>query len=107
MTDMRQSCHAFMDIFCAMYQKTIVTPCMHHMVQQCNELVSIHGCALAMFNQQNVEKANDVVKSVYLMCNNLTDGPLQVIQRAKRVLSAKIDHDVCDVFVPIYGLSRA
>ena len=89
--EVRESCKAFMDMFCALYQRTLVTPYMHLMAHHCHELVSVHGCALGVFNQQSVEKANDLVKSVYFRCTNFTDGPLQVMQRANRILHAKMN----------------
>ena len=87
---LRQCTEAFMCMFCAMYQKTMVTPYMHIMVHHAHELVALHKCALGVFNQQSVEKCNDYVKTVYFRCSNFTRGALQVIQRANRVLHAKL-----------------
>ena len=90
----RASTQTFMNMFCALYQKTMVTPYMHLMVHHSHELVSIHKCPLGKFNQQSVEKANDTVKTVFFRCTNFTSGPLQVIQKANRVLHSKVNSPV-------------
>ena len=88
---LRQCTETFMRMFCALYQKTMVTPYMHLMVHHAHELVALHKCPLGVFNQQSVEKCNDVVKTMYFRCSNFTRGALQVVQRSNRILHAKLD----------------
>ena len=87
----RQCTAAFLQMFCCLYQKAMVTPYMHIMAHHAHELVAVHKSALGVFNQQSVEKCNDLVKSVYFRCTNFTRGAFQVIQRANRVLHAKLN----------------
>lgn len=86
----RETTHAFISLFGILYQKIAVTPYMHILAHHCHELVELHGC-LGKFNQQSVEKANDTVKTSFYRNSNFLHGPLQVIQKANRVLSVKVN----------------
>ena len=81
----RQECKTFLDMFLAMYQKSLVTPYMHIMAFHVAEMVEKHG-ALQVFNQQAVEKENHHVTSAFFSCTNFRDGSKQIMRKAGRRL---------------------
>ena len=87
--EIKETTFAFISLFGVLYQKITVTPYIHILAHHCHELVELHGC-LGKFNQQSVEKANDTVKTSFYRNSNFIHGPLQVIQKANRILASKV-----------------